>query len=57
MSRQDEPKRLRNFWFRIYTSNGNTVETRCQGFDEFNAQYNLRKYHYKNAQIIEQREI
>ena len=48
----NEPRKYRNYQFRIRTENGNLVNTYARGYDPENAKYHLWKQ-YPNAVIVE----
>ncbi len=51
----NEPRRYRNYQFRVRTEKGNLVNTSTRGYDPENAKYHLWKQ-YPNAVIVEMRE-
>jgi hypothetical protein len=50
-----EPRKCRNYQFRIRTESGNIVNTYARGYDPENAKYHMWKQ-YPNAVIVEMRE-
>jgi hypothetical protein len=51
----NEPRKYRNYRFRIRTEKGNIVNTYAHGYNPENAKYHLWRQ-YPNAVIIEMRE-